>query len=53
MDKQVRLEVRKMTEIKKETSAVTEVPKKCLQGCDFTPVDATDRFCGKCGTKLV
>lgn len=41
-----------MGEEKKETSARTEVSKRCPR-CDFIPVEATDCYCGKCGTKLV
>lgn len=41
-----------MNQNKKETSVTTEVSRVCPMGCDFKPIEADDRFCGKCGTKL-
>lgn len=38
---------------KKETSVTTEVSRICPTGCDFKPIEADDRFCGKCGSKLI
>ncbi|MFD3271476.1 hypothetical protein ACE3MS_15255 [Paenibacillus dendritiformis] len=38
--------------LKKETSVSTEVSRACPMGCDFKPIEADDRFCGKCGSKL-
>jgi len=42
-----------MKEIKKETPAVTEASKKCPKNCEFKPIESDDRFCGKCGAKLI
>jgi hypothetical protein len=41
-----------MHEQKKETPEATEVSKRCPRGCDFIPVEPSDKYCGLCGNEL-
>lgn len=38
---------------KKEAIAEAAATKKCSNNCDFISVNQDDRYCGKCGSKLV